>query len=377
MQILTVAERVISQIFRDKRTIAMMFLAPLFVLFLLSTILGSSSDDVTIGTVDVPSAFADTLASKTETQSFKTEAEGMDAINDQRIEALITYQNGQPEILIEGGDVSKNAAAALQVIQETLITIQGQQATATNTKLSETVKQLQQRLTELTNQTFDAPSPVVPPTAKPDIQFLYGSPDAELFDQIAPALMGFFIFLFVFIIAGVSFLRERSSGTLERTLATPLKRSSIVFGYFVGFFLFVTIQTILIQLFIVNVLNVTQEGNYFLLLFVNLLTASVALSLGLLLSSFSRTEFQLIQFIPLAIVPQIFFSGLFDLTDAPTWVEVINRLMPLTYAADALQNIMIRGAGFTDIWIDLIVLTGFMTLFVLLNMRALKKQRPV
>ncbi|RJP02049.1 ABC transporter permease [Exiguobacterium sp. RIT452] len=376
MQTLTVAERVISQIFRDKRTIAMMFLAPLFVLFLLSTILGSSSDDVTIGTVDVPSAFADTLTSKTDTASFKTEAEGMDALNDQRIEALITYQNGQPEILIEGGDVSKNAAA-LQVIQETLITIQGQQATATNTKLSETVKQLQQRLTALTNQTFDAPSPVVPATAKPDIQFLYGSPDAELFDQIAPALMGFFIFLFVFIIAGVSFLRERSSGTLERTLATPLKRSSIVFGYFVGFFLFVTIQTILIQLFIVNVLDVTQEGNYFLLLFVNLLTASVALSLGLLLSSFSRTEFQLIQFIPLAIVPQIFFSGLFDLTDAPTWVEVINRLMPLTYAADALQNIMIRGAGFTDIWMDLIVLTGFMTLFVLLNMRALKKQRPV
>ncbi|MFZ0074696.1 MAG: ABC transporter permease [Exiguobacterium undae] len=376
MQTLTVAERVISQIFRDKRTIAMMFLAPLFVLFLLSTILGSSSDDVTIGTIDVPSAFADTLTSKTDTSSFKTEAEGMDALNDQRIEALITYQNGQPEILIEGGDVSKNAAA-LQVIQETLITIQGQQATATNTKLSETVKQLQQRLTALTNQTFDAPSPVVPPTAKPDIQFLYGSPNAELFDQIAPALMGFFIFLFVFIIAGVSFLRERSSGTLERTLATPLKRSSIVFGYFVGFFLFVTIQTILIQLFIVNVLDVTQEGNYFLLLFVNLLTASVALSLGLLLSSFSRTEFQLIQFIPLAIVPQIFFSGLFDLTDAPTWVEVINRLMPLTYAADALQNIMIRGAGFTDIWMDLIVLTGFMTLFVLLNMRALKKQRPV
>ncbi|WP_393965414.1 ABC transporter permease [Exiguobacterium sp. S22-S28] len=376
MQTLTVAERVISQIFRDKRTIAMMFLAPLFVLFLLSTILGSSSDDVTIGMVDVPSAFADTLTSKTETASFKTEAEGRDALDDQRIEALITYQNGQPEILIEGGDVSKNATA-LQVIQETLITIQGQQATATNTKLLETVKQLQQRLTALTNQTFDAPSPVVPVTAKPDIQFLYGSPDAELFDQIAPALMGFFIFLFVFIIAGVSFLRERSSGTLERTLATPLKRSSIVFGYFVGFFLFVTIQTILIQLFIVNVLDVTQEGNYFLLLFVNLLTASVALSLGLLLSSFSRTEFQLIQFIPLAIVPQIFFSGLFDLSDAPTWVEVINRLMPLTYAADALQNIMIRGAGFTDIWMDLIVLTGFMTLFVLLNMRALKKQRPV
>lgn len=376
MQTLTVAERVISQIFRDKRTIAMMFLAPLFVLFLLSTILGSSSDDVTIGTVDLPASFQDTLKTKTDTRTFTDKTAGVTAMKDREIDALITFQQKQPQILIEGGDISKNAAA-LQVIQETLITIQGQQALAANTKLTAAVKQLQQQLTQLTNQTFETPQPVAPPVTKPDIQFLYGNPDAELFDQIAPALMGFFIFLFVFIIAGVSFLRERSSGTLERTLATPLKRSSIVFGYFVGFFLFVTIQTILIQLFIVNVLDVTQQGNYFLLLFVNLLTASVALSLGLLLSSFSRTEFQLIQFIPLAIVPQIFFSGLFDLSDAPLWVEVINRLMPLTYAAHALQNIMTRGYGLQDIWVDLVVLAGFVVLFVALNMRALKKQRPV
>ena len=376
MQTLTVAERVISQIFRDKRTIAMMFLAPLFVLFLLSTILGSSSDDVTIGTVDLPASFQDTLKTKTDTRTFTDRATGVTAMKDREIDSLITFQQNQPQILIEGGDISKNAAA-LQVIQETLITIQGQQTSAANTKLTAAVKQLQQQLTQLTNQTFETPQPVAPAVTKPDIQFLYGNPDAELFDQIAPALMGFFIFLFVFIIAGVSFLRERSSGTLERTLATPLKRSSIVFGYFVGFFLFVTIQTILIQLFIVNVLDVTQQGNYFLLLFVNLLTASVALSLGLLLSSFSRTEFQLIQFIPLAIVPQIFFSGLFDLSDAPLWVEVINRLMPLTYAAHALQNIMTRGYGLQDIWVDLVVLAGFVVLFVALNMRALKKQRPV
>ena len=297
-------------------------------------------------------------------------------MEDQHIEALITYRDEAPDILIEGGDVSKNAHA-IQVIRETLTAIEMKQAATANAQLRETVNQLQRRLEQLTNQKLTVPPTASQSMTEPDIRFLYGNKDAELFDQIAPALMGFFIFLFVFIIAGVSFLRERSSGTLERTLATPLRRSSIVFGYFVGFFLFVTIQTILIQLFIVNVLNVTQQGNYFLLLFVNLLTASVALSLGLLLSSFARTEFQLIQFIPLAIVPQIFFSGLFDLTDAPTWVEVINRLMPLTYAADALQNIMIRGYGFREIWLDLVVLAGFMLVFVLLNMRALRKQRPV
>ena len=126
-----------------------------------------------------------------------------------------------------------------------------------------------------------------------------------------------------------------------------------------------------------NILGVTQNGNYGLLLLVNLLTASVALALGLLLSSFSRSEFQLIQFIPLVIIPQIFFSGLFDLSDAPNWVEFINRIVPLTYAAEALQNVMTRGYTILDIWPNLLILSGFVIVFFLLNMRVLKKQRPV
>src|SRR5699024_2690605 len=148
---------------------------------------------------------------------------------------------------------------------------------------------------------------------EPDVHYLYNNEDADLFDQVSPALMGFFIFLFVFLIAGISFLLELTTGTLERTLATPLKRSSIVFG----FFLFVAIQTVIIQIMIVDILGVDRLGNYWLLLFMNLVVATVALSLGLLLSTFARTEFQLLQFIPVAVVPQFFFSGVFDLSNAP------------------------------------------------------------
>src|SRR5699024_5741798 len=158
---------------------------------------------------------------------------------------------------------------------------------------------------------------------KPEINYLYNDEDADLFDQVSPALMGFFIFLFVFLIAGISFLRERTSGTLERTLATPLKRSSIVFGYFLGFFLFVAIQTVIIQIMIVDILAVDRLGNYWLLLLTNIIISTVALSLGLLLSTFARTEFQLLQFIPIAVVPQFFFSGVFDLSNAPDWVKWI------------------------------------------------------
>ncbi|WP_088008971.1 ABC transporter permease [Indiicoccus explosivorum] len=376
MQAFIVAERVIAQVVKDKRTIGLMLVAPLFVLFLMYVILGSASDEAAVGLVEPPENFGEVLARSAETVEFGSSAEAEEALKDLEVHAIVDFTGDSPEILIEGGDVSKSGQA-LRVIRGAFTEFAVLRSTAVNEELMAAVSRLQERAAQLTweEAEMELPEPAV--IGEPEISFLYGGEDAEQFDQLAPALMGFFIFFFVFIIAGVSFLRERSTGTLERTLATPLKRSSIVFGYFIGFFLFVTIQTVLIQLFIVNVLDVPQSGNYFLLLVVNLVTASVALALGLLLSSFARTEFQLFQFIPIVIVPQVFFSGIFDLSDAPVWVEFISGIMPLTYAAHALQNIMIRGAAFTDIWLDAAVLAGFVGAFVLLNMQVLKKQRPV
>src|SRR5699024_7591440 len=97
--------------------------------------------------------------------------------------------------------------------------------------------------------------------------------------------------------------------------------------------------------------------------------------LGLLLSTFSRTEFQLLQFIPVDVVPQFFFSGIFDLSNAPGWIKIISDIMPLTYATDAIQNIMIRGYQFQDVANDFLILLGFTIGFILLNMLVLKRQR--
>lgn len=242
--------------------------------------------------------------------------------------------------------------------------------------MQDDLKPLLQKFEQQTGESVDIDFPDTDmKMEKPDISYLYHDEDAGLFDQVAPALMGFFIFLFVFLIAGISFLRERTSGTLERTLATPLKRSSIVFGYFLGFFLFVVMQTVIIQAMIVDVLNVDRLGSYWLLLFMNIILAMVALSLGLLLSIFARTELQLLQFIPVAIIPQFFFSGIFDLSEAPRWITLISDIMPLSYATDALQNIMIRGYGFQDVAIDFVVLIGFIVVFIILNMLVLKRQR--
>ncbi|GGN62388.1 ABC transporter permease [Oceanobacillus indicireducens] len=378
MQILTVAIRVIQQVIKDKRTLLFLLLAPVFVLGLLYVIMGSSSDEPNIGIIDLERSLQESLEAEAHIIEFPSEEEALQAMKTQDIDAYFYMEANTPYIEIEGGDITKKSPV-MQAIQSSLQTFQKERAEemkedfeVMQDELAIVLKNMQQQTGQSIPIDFSEVDLLM---EEPEINYLYLDENADLFDQVAPALMGFFIFLFVFLIAGISFLRERTSGTLERTLATPLKRSSIVFGYFLGFFLFVTIQTVIIQIMIVDILHVDRLGSYWLLLFMNIIVATVALSLGLLLSTFARTEFQLLQFIPVAVITQFFFSGIFDLSNAPGWVMFISKIMPLSYATDALQNVMIRGYDFSDIANDFIVLIGFTIVFILLNMLVLKRQR--
>ncbi|MDX1807755.1 MAG: ABC transporter permease, partial [Paenisporosarcina sp.] len=232
MQSIIVAQRVIAQVVKDKRTIGMMLIAPLFVMFLMYTIFGASSDEVTIGTVNLPEEVNQLLEKEATIITYSTSNDAKKAMMEQKIDASISIEDETAHILVEGGNVSKNASA-IQKIQHTLTALTLERSNVQIQSLSKIVLQLQEQLSLVTGKTPEQIAiPKVLPK-KPNITFLYGDAESEMFDQLAPALMGFFIFFFVFLISGVSFLKERSSGTLERTLATPLKRSSIVLGYFI------------------------------------------------------------------------------------------------------------------------------------------------
>ena len=107
----------------------------------------------------------------------------------------------------------------------------------------------------------------------------------------------------------------------------------------------------------------------------NILLAAGSLALGTLLSAFARNEFQLFQFIPIVIVPQVLFCGLFDLRGAPTWVIALSKIFPLTYAADALTDVVLREFDISYIYFDLIILVCYNVAFLALNSLALKKYR--
>lgn len=190
-------------------------------------------------------------------------------------------------------------------------------------------------------------------------------------------LIGFFVFFFVFLITGIALLKERTSGTLERLLATPIKRSEIVAGYMIGYGLFAFLQTIIIVLFGIYVLDIVHVGSIWLVLLINMMVALVSLSLGALLSSFAASEFQMMQFIPLVIVPQVFFSGIFPLDSMAEWLQNIGRIMPLYYAADALNGVMYKGYTFPNIVVNISILACFALVFITLNIISLKKYRSL
>ncbi|WP_173918355.1 ABC transporter permease [Halobacillus sp. Marseille-Q1614] len=333
----TVMRRILTQFRRDKRSMALMIMAPILVLTLMWLVLDSEQDELDIAIIDVPEPITDQFSDK-DTQLTRMTKEGAEEeLSNQSLDAIIEWQDDKPVITVEGSDPNTTSSIH-NLIQQSLRS---------------------------------------PDTIQPEIEFWHGSSNLDLFDYIGPVLIGFFVFFFVFIVGGVSFLRERTQGTLERILSTPLKRSELVMGYLSGFGLFTILQSVLIAAYSIYVLDVFMDGNFFYVLLVTFLLALSALSLGTLLSAFAKNEFQMIQFIPLVIVPQVFFSGLFPIEGLSDWLQAIGKIMPLTYGADALRGIMLRGESFLEFQTDLYVLLGFIVLFTVLNIAALKRYRKL
>jgi ABC-2 type transport system permease protein len=221
---------------------------------------------------------------------------------------------------------------------------------------------------------------------------IYGTASGDTLDAFAPGLVSFFAYFLVFILTGVSFLRERIGGTLERLLATPIRRSEIVTGYSLGFAFFATLQVTVIMAFALGTLEVPEigpvpafavglgianAGSPLLAFFVALLLALGAVNLGIFISTFARSEFQILQFIPIVIVPQGLLSGLlWPVSTLPELLEPVARALPLTYAVDGLREVLVKGAdlGSPALQLDLAVLAGVAVLLAVLATATIRRE---
>lgn len=350
MRIKALIRRICEQMLRDKRTLALLFLAPLLVLSLMHYLFNHTGNaaDANIGAVGLPSQWTTVLEQQgLEITTYDTA--DRDTLVRDKLDAILEIQNGRIHLILGNSDPSQSKALQMKI------------------------GQVSEALTAAAQQ--DGGTPV----AKPEltIEYVYGSADTTFFDTLSPILIGFFVFFFVFLISGIGLLRERTTGTLERLMSTPVRRGEVITGYLAGYGIFAFVQTVIVVLYSTMILGMNMAGSIWYVLLTNLLLAFVALSLGILLSTFAASEFQMVQFIPLVIIPQIFFAGIFPLEHMDAWVQVLARIMPLYYGADALKSVMYKGLGFADIAVDLAVLVLFAALFIVLNIIALKKYRKL
>jgi ABC-2 type transport system permease protein len=183
----------------------------------------------------------------------------------------------------------------------------------------------------------------------------------------SPGILATMILFFGFLITGISFLRERTLGTLERLLASPVSNMDIVTGYLLGLLLFALMQTLIMFFYMVYVLDISYQGHLWQILVFQVLIGINAVCLGTFFSAFARNEFQMVQFIPLIIVPQIFVSGLFIPTNQlPVVLEWISKFLPLTYGVEGIKALMLQGQGLLDIGKDIGILAAYAVVLLIL-----------
>ena len=199
----------------------------------------------------------------------------------------------------------------------------------------------------------------------------------HVFDAVGAALLGVFPFVVMFLVTSVATLRERQSGTLERLLVMPLGKGDLIGGYALAFGLLAVLQAVLATAFSVWVLDLQVAGPLWFLVVVAVLDALLGTAFGLLVSAFARTEFQAVQFMPGAVIPQFLVCGLLLPRDQmPRPLELVSDVLPLSYAVDAMRELTTVADVRADLVVDALVVAGFIVLFIAAAASTLRRRTP-
>jgi ABC-2 type transport system permease protein len=326
-----VALRVIRQLKRDRRTIGLIVFAPIVLMILFGYALSGDMSGVALGLVD-GGGHAALRAHLVSIQDFDilylgSESDAEKLITEGRLDGAVVLGAEGVRVLLDSS--SLQIAGAIQAaVQAGVSREQASQETIINTR------------------------------------YIFGY-DLKMMDTVGPAILGLVVFFFTFINAAIAFIRERSQGTLEKFMVSPLSRVEMVSGYVLGFSLFTILQSATTLFVVTALFGVPLRGSALTALGIVLLLGAGALVLGAFFSNFARSEFQVVQFIPLIITPQIVLCGIWwPLQSVPEFIRPFSYMLPLTYAAHALRAVMLKGAGVADIlYPDLLALGIFFLIF--------------
>jgi ABC-2 type transport system permease protein len=198
-----------------------------------------------------------------------------------------------------------------------------------------------------------------------------------IFDSIGLMMLGIFPFVSMFLVTSISMLRERTSGTLERLLTTPLHKLDLLLGYGIAFAILAAIQAALATTVAYAVLDLDTSGSVGSVMGIAIADAVLGTAIGLFTSAFATSEFQAVQFMPVVVMPQVLLCGLFVARDQMVgWLQGASDVLPMTYAVDALLEVRGHADPTDQMWRDIGIVVGATLVALIFGAATLRRMTP-
>ena len=367
-----VTKRVLRDLKNDRRQLALIFIAPLLVISIFGVAFTGSVKDVRVVVVNGDTGVGNSSLSDKIISNFDTSVLNVAYANSES-DAVGQVQNGSASAAIvfpshfTQSVVARASGQTSVAPANTTITLL---ADKSNPNVSDPIIATVNTAVAQTIQGLGRQAPVSVDSSNA----VYGA-NAQFIDFFAPGIICIAVWQLTTLLTLISFVGERTSGTLFRLLASPLKESELVVGYAVAFGIIGIAQSAVLLSAAVILFHVTIVGDVLLAFGVIALLAIVSEGLGIMLSSFARREAQAIQFLPIVVLPAFLLSGVFwPIQAIPEWLRPVSYVLPTTYAVEAVRSVILRGWGLDKIYPDVIALLIFAGVFLVLETILLRRR---
>ena len=364
-----IAWKDLTELFRNRLGLVLLILMPLFMMVMVGFIYPSNGtvNNLQVGLVNEDSGFNNiTLPS----QSFIM---GLQVINNQTHMLILSNVSSVADIrdMVQKGDleggiiIPSNFSTSIMTGQQgTLIIVSDE----SNPQISATIQGVLKTVfdemgTAIAQQKVQALNvtntlAVVKPFNVQTQGIVSGNP--TYFDFIAPGIMAMTVMMSVMTGLPVAISQEKEIGTMDGMMVAPINRLSIILGKTLGQTARGLIQGIIILILAVGLFGVAIQGSILLVFALLLLGVFSFVGLGIVITSFTKDQETAQMLMMTLMFPMMFLSGVFfPIQQMPWYMQDISKILPLTYASDALRRVMVLGAGIPAISTDLIVLIVF------------------
>lgn len=218
-------------------------------------------------------------------------------------------------------------------------------------------------------------SGTVPLRIEPEVRMMYNGELKGVY-MFVPGLMAMLLMLISALMTSLSITREKELGTMELLLVSPMRPAQIIVGKVFPYVFLAFVNACIILLLGNLVFGMPVRGSITLLLLESLLYICMALSLGILISNITNSQ-QVAMMISLVVLmlPTILLSGfIFPVENMPVVMQILCHLMPPKYYITIIKSIMLQGNGIGYVWQETLILGGFTTLFLMLSIAKFKKR---